>query len=521
MPTWREIRSLADIPRFHARHTPDRTALVVAGRSVTFAELDARSSAVAQALLGERMAAGARIAWLGLNSERSFEMLFGCAKARCVFCPINWRLAPAEIEQIVDDAGAELLFVGKRFADVAAALAAPRLRKVIVIDDDGDAHERYLDWRDRHAGADPPGGAAADDAAIQIYTSGTTGRAKGVVLSAGALLSTGSEDAGEMAWNGWRADDVGLLTMPCFHIAGLRWGIMGLWPGACTVVMPEFSAAGVVEAIARRRVTRLFLAPTAIRMVLDAAGKRSGDFSSLRLVWYGASPMPPELLRDAMDTLRCAFVQTYGMTETGAQATYLPPSDHVAGGARLASAGKALPGVRLRVVGGDGAELAAGAVGEICVRSPSNMLGYWRRDDETRAVLRDGWMHTGDAGYLDADGYLFIRDRIKDMIVSGGENVYSVEVENALAGHPAVAEAAVIGVPDPIWGEAVKAVVVLAPGSTASADELIAHVRQRIAAYKAPKSIDFAAALPRSSLGKVLKGSLREGYWHGRDRQVN
>jgi acyl-CoA synthetase (AMP-forming)/AMP-acid ligase II len=343
-----------------------------------------------------------------------------------------------------------------------------------------------------------------------------------VILSGGALLRTGKETDGEMAWNDWQPEDVSLLMMPCFHIAGLRWGVMGLLPGAQTVIMPEFSPDGVVAAISDYRVTRLFLAPTAIRLILQVAEKSDADFSSLKLIWYGASPMPLKLLEDAMRILKCDFVQTYGMTETGAQTTFLPPVDHdPRGNERMRSAGKALPGVQIRVVDDKGTALPPGVIGEICIKSPSNMIGYWQREEETRAVLRDGWIHSGDAGYMDADGYVYIHDRLKDMIITGGENVYSTEVENAICNHGAVAEAAVIGVPDEKWGEAVKAVIVLKRDRIVSADEIIAYTKQRIASYKAPKSVDFVDALPKNSTGKVLKKELRERYWADRHRRVN
>lgn len=521
MHTWKAIETVADIPRFHARWTPEQPALVFGDRRTTFAALDQRAAEAAASLSAEGVRPGARIAWLDLNSDCTYEMLFACAMSGLLFCPLNWRLSVCEIRDILADARVEILFVGKRFIDVATRLELPGLRKIVVIDGEWKDWESYSSWR-VCLGADPAASATApDDPAIQIYTSGTTGKPKGVVLSNHALLATGKESDGEMAWNDWSCDDVSLLTMPCFHIAGLRWGVMGLLPGATTVIMSEFSPHGVIDMIIAHRVTRLFLAPTAIRLVLQAAEGRNVDFSSLKLIWYGASPIPSDLLNRAMQVFGCGFVQTYGMTETGAQATFLPPSDHdPRGSERMYSAGKALPGVQIRIVDANDAELPAGAVGEICIKSPSNMLGYWRREAETCAVLRDGWMHSGDAGYLDADGYVYIHDRIKDMIITGGENVYSTEVENIVRSHPAVADVAVIGVPDEEWGEAVKAVVVLKPDIEASADEIITFVRHRIATYKAPKSVDFVADIPKNLAGKMQKNKLREKYWLGKRRRV-
>lgn len=521
MPDWKTIKTLAEIPHFHAHRTPERTALVFGDRRTTFAALERRCAEAAAALSAEGVRPGARVAWLDLNSDRTYEMLLACARSGAVFCPLNWRLSVSEIGEILKDADAQILFVGERFFDIADKLALPGLRKIVAIDGVREGWEPYSDWRVRHGVDAATSASAPSDPAIQIYTSGTTGRPKGVVLSNGALLTTGKESDGEMAWNDWRSDDVSLLTMPCFHIAGLRWGVMGLLPGATTVIMPEFSPDVIVDMIASRRVTRLFLAPTAIRLVLQAAEKRNADFSSLKLIWYGASPISPELLKDAMRVFGCDFVQTYGMTETGAQATFLPPADHdPRGNERMRSAGRALPGVQIRIVDEQGGALPAGAIGEICIKSPSNMIGYWRRGEETRTVLRDGWMRTGDAGCFDADGYVYFHDRIKDMIVTGGENVYSTEVEVVVGSHPAVAEVAVIGVPDEKWGEAVKAIVVLKSGVAASADEMIRYVKERIASYKAPKSVDFVDVLPKNPAGKILKNELRAKYWAGRRRLV-
>jgi long-chain acyl-CoA synthetase len=510
MHGWKGLRTLAEIPRWHARHRPDRVALICAERRTTFAELNRLASRAANGLIAEGLPPGARIAWLDVNSDRVFEMLFACAKSRTVLCPLNWRLAAAEIQSVIDDTEAEILFVGRHVFDLVEGLELPAVRKIIAVDAPHPAWESYASWRDRQGDRDPGLAGQAKDDAIQIYTSGTTGRPKGVILCSAALLLTGTEDSGEMAWNHSRPDDVALLTMPCFHIAGLRWGVMGLLPGVTTVVMPEFDPAEVVRLITTHRVTRMFLVPTAIRFVITAAENMTADFSSLRLVWYGASPMPLALLQDAMRVFDCGFIQSYGMTETSAQATFLPPEDHdPEGNPRMRSAGKCLPGVQIRVVDAAGAELGPGQIGEICIRSPSNMSGYWKRREETESVVRDGWVFTGDAGTMDEDGYVYILDRIKDMIISGGENIYPAEVENAIAGHPAVAEIAVVGVPDETWGEAVKAVVALRDGQTATAAEIIAHARKSIASYKVPKLVEFVRQLPKSASGKVLKKELR------------
>jgi long-chain acyl-CoA synthetase len=263
--------------------------------------------------------------------------------------------------------------------------------------------------------------------------------------------------------------------------------------------------------------------PTTIQMMLDYPGVSRADFASMTDFLYGASPIPLDLLQRAVDAFGCGFIQLYGMTETCGAVTYLPAADHVAGNPRMRSAGKPIPGAEIRILDPESdAERPTGVVGEICIRAPTTMRGYWKQDDETARVIREGgWVRSGDAGYLDEDGYLFIRDRVKDMVVSGGENVYPAEVENAIYGHPDVAEVAVIGVPDPKWGEAVKAVVALKPGRAPDADGIIGWARERIAGYKVPKSVDFVDALPRNASGKVLKRDLREPYWAGHERRVN
>jgi acyl-CoA synthetase (AMP-forming)/AMP-acid ligase II len=258
-----------------------------------------------------------------------------------------------------------------------------------------------------------------------------------------------------------------------------------------------------------------------ILFLLQAPQCRATDFSKLELILYGASPAPVDLIRNALKTFGCAFAQVYGLTETTGAITYLPPQDHVGRAAeRLKSCGKPMTGVEIRILDASGHELPPGEVGEVVCRTAQNMLGYWNLPEATAAAIRDGWLHTGDAGYLDGDGYLYIYDRVKDMIISG-ENVYPAEVENALFGHPAIADVAVIGVPDETWGEAVKAVVVCKPGANVSAGELIEFARARIAGFKVPRSIDFVDALPRNPSGKLLKRELRKPYWADQERQVH
>jgi len=464
------------------------------------------------------------VAWLDRNSDCYFEALFGCAKANMVMCPVNWRLAAPEVQDIITDAETEILFVGPAFFEIVEKIKnkIPGVKKIVAISGDHPEWELYADWRNKQSRDDPGRSIAGQDTAIQMYTSGTTGRPKGVLISNAALLASNVDDRDDIDWNIWCADDVSLVCMPCFHIGGTRWGLMGLIPGCTNIITSDFDPNATLSIIQEHGVTKIFLVPAAIQVILQLPASKETDFSSIKHIVYGASPIPLDLLKQALAAFKCGFVQLYGMTETTAQTTYLPPKDHESlNHERLKSAGKALPHIEVRIENQEGNILPPGDVGEICIKTPSKMSGYWKLPEETEQVIRQGWVHTGDAGYMDEDGYVYIHDRIKDMIVSGGENIYPADVEHAIFGHPAVADVAVIGVPDDKWGEAVKAIVILQDGVSASADGIIAFAKERIAAYKVPKTVDFVEQLPRNAAGKLLKKDLKARYWKGHNRLVN
>lgn len=522
----KEAKTLGEVLRFQAATRPEATAFLFEDRRTDYATFDRYASQVAQGLLAEGCAHGARIAFLDKNSDLFYELIFGCAKAGAVSVGINWRLAPPEVAYVVNDSAAEVLFVGPDFYGLVEAIEG-ELKTVKTIIAMVPGHERWAGfeaWRDGQSAEDPRCPVMAEDIAIQMYTSGTTGHPKGVQLAHEAFLAIRRLPAhDDMAWDHWTEADVSLVAMPSFHIGGAGWGVQGVWAGAKNVVLSEFEPGRVLEVIEQERISKLFIVPAAMRLCLQHPRCAETDFSSIETMLYGASPIPTDLLREAIAVFKCGFAQLYGMTETTGTATYLPPGDHDPTGQsqRMKSAGKPLPGVRVKVVGEDGTPLPPHQVGEICLASPANMTGYWNLPEATEKTLVDGFVHTGDAGYLDEDGYVYVHDRVKDMIVSGAENVYPAEVESALFGHPAIADVAVIGVPDERWGEAVKAVVVLKPEASAEADELIGFARERIAAYKCPKSVDFIDALPRNPSGKILKRELRAPYWAGYDRNVN
>ena len=496
------------------------------GRQTTFAEFDVRTNQVANALGAMGVRKGERIAYLGKNSEIYFELLLGAMKAGVVMAPVNWRLAGPEVAFIVDDSKAPTLFVGPEFVTQVRNIQPqlPDVRTVITTEGGAGEWQDFATWRDAQSGDAPKQPIDSKDIAIQLYTSGTTGKPKGAMLSHANLLNlvqSGNET--ELPeWNRWTTDDVSLVAMPIFHIGGSGWGLTGLYHGAKGVIAREFDPTKVLDFFEQSGITKLFMVPAAMQFVVRQPRARQIDFSRLKYILYGASPIPAALLKECIEVFKCGFVQMYGMTETTGTIVALQPEDHIEGLDRMRSAGKALPGIELAILDASGNCLPPGEVGEIATRSGSNMAGYWNMPEATaRTIDSDGWLRTGDAGYMDSDGYLYIHDRIKDMIISGGENIYPAEVESAICDHPDVAEAAVIGIPDDKWGEAVKAIVVMKPGKTAAATDIINFTRERIAGFKTPKTVDFLPALPRNPSGKILRRNLRDPYWVGKDRQVN
>lgn len=518
-----QLVSMADVVRQQARANGKVAAQIFQDRTTSYAALDAHASRVANGLIALGCEPGTRIGHLGKNSDYFAELLFGAAKARCVLTGVNWRLAAPEILFILKDAGVTALFVDAEYYPLVEGLlpSLPSLRTVIALDGGHGKWKGYTGWRDGQPDADPMLKTDPKEDVLQLYTSGTTGHPKGVVLSHGAYLSLFEQGLHD-GFVRWEPGDPNLIAMPYFHVAGTNWALLGFYQAATNIIVKEVDPVAILDLIEQHKVQTSFFVPAVILFLVQASAAKPRDFSSLRLVAYGASPIAEELLLKAAKIFDCGFLQFYGLTETNGAAVHLPPADHDPARGKLRAAGKPNAGIEIRVAGEDGKPAPQGEVGEVWIRGTSLMTGYWKRPDATaEAINSDGWFKSGDAGYLDEDGYLFIHDRVKDMIISGGENIYPAEVENALFSHPGVADVAVIGVPDERWGEAVKAVVVKAPGSDVTPEALIAHARERIAAYKVPKTVDFIDALPRNPTGKILKRVLREPYWKGRDRAVS
>lgn len=520
----KEMKVLGDVTRLQASENADVAAMTFEGRKTTYAQLDAHANCVANALLADGVTPDTRIGYLAKNLDSYYELLFGAAKAGAVCLPIGWRLAATEVAYILSNGQVKTLFVGAEFGDLVQEAVAQVEHEIKIIALESEGEDGFTAWRDAQSSTAPSLTIDPDQTALQLYTSGTTGRLKGVMLTHRNLLEMWvSEDAAKVSWNDWTNNDVCLVAMPLAHIAGTGWGLVSLLHSAGNVILREFDPRAVLELMVPEAITKMLVVPAALNFLIQMPGAREVDYSRLRLILYGASPIPLELLRQGMEVFGCQFCQQYGMTETCGTVVYLPPEDHdPSGNRRMRSAGVPMPGVELKIMGSDGSAQEPGVVGEIAIRSSANMAGYWQNAVATEETIDEqGWLHTGDAGYLDADGYLYINDRVKDMIISGAENIYPAEVESAIFGHPDIAEVAVIGVPDDKWGEAVKAVVALKPGAQRDTDSILEYTRANIGAFKVPKSVDFVDALPRNASGKVLKTVLREPYWVGRERRVN
>ena len=503
---------------------PESIATVCGGRRHTVKELGARVAKLGGALQRLGVRDGARVGVLAQNADRYYEVFLGVFWAGGSVNPVNIRWSPAEIAYSLDDCDTQILIVDEMFAGLANDLRArSRSLRTVIFAGDGEAPRDMLCYEAILDAAPPIADAhrAGDDLAAVLYTGGTTGFPKGVMLSQANLYANALNLIAERCAS---EDSVVLVATPMFHVAGVNLTLGVALAGGRHVFIPAYSPEAVLEAIARERVTLVFLVPTMIQMLLDHPGAGEYDLSSLKCVMYGASPISEALLERAMAALPgIEFAQAYGMTELASVATVLQPYYHSAGRAagKLRSAGRATFFTEVRIVDREGHEVPRGTVGEIAVRGPGVMLGYWNKPAETASAVRCGWMHTGDGGYMDAEGFVFVVDRMKDMIVTGGENVYSAEVENALASHPAVALCAVIGVPDDKWGERVHAVVLLRPGARAGEEELRAHCKGLIAGYKAPRTVELRDALPISGAGKILKRELRAEHWPRGERGVS
>jgi acyl-CoA synthetase (AMP-forming)/AMP-acid ligase II len=514
---------LGDLIKRNAALHGDRPGLVFEGLRYTHRQFAHRVYRAANALLDRGIRPQERVAMLSRNRSEILETFGAGEVAGFISVNINQRLSIPEVEDICLDAQPAALLYEPEFAEAAEAMRAkvPSLRLFMRFGNNAGP-ESYEAALAAASDAEPTVRASSEDIAYLIYTSGTTGKPKGVMYNHGAMLEAARTLSHE---SGALEPVTALIVMPLFHVGARIESFGFLYLGGTIVLHRVFDAVTVLETIQRERITAMHLAPIMIQRMLEVPNRESFDLRTLQCVHYASAPMPVPLLRRAIAAFGPVFHQVYGMTEC-LGGTTLKAHDHKLEGderevARLASAGQPYSGTELRIVRMDGSDADRDEIGEILIKSLATMKGYWNNTAATIETLRDGWMHTQDLGRLDGDGFLYVVDRKKDMIISGGENIYSWEVEEALRHHPAVAEVAVIAVPDPEWGEAVKACVVLREGMCAGQDELIAHCRSRIASYKKPRSVEFVAALPRLFNGKIDKKALRTPYWNRQERQVS
>ncbi len=507
-------RFLGDILAHWARERPDQVAFTFGDTKRTWAEFDERVRQLSAALAEAGIGKGDRVAFVDKNHPGCLETTFAAAGLGAANAVVNWRLSGDELAYVLADSGARVIFVGAELMPAVEAIRdrLPAVERLIVVGGDVDEFEAFL--------AAEPGVTAdvdEDDGALILYTSGTTGFPKGAVLTHRSILAHGAAvgEAFPMA-----DGDVNLVAMPLFHVGGSCYAVVGFLSGQPTYMTREPDAVSLGGALAAG-VTHAFLVPAVVAGIVQAGEQAIKAFSHFKYLGYGASPMPLPLLRTVLAAWpETKFVQVYGMTELSGAVTALQPEPHrdASHPERLASAGTALSGVDIKIV--DPVTLEDAEVGEVWIRTEQRMAGYFGKPEATAETIVDGWVRSGDVGRLDDGGFLFLEDRVKDMIITGGENVYSPEVERVLAEYPGVAEVAVIGVPDERWGEQIKAVVAPLPGEQLDVEKIIEFCRERLAHFKCPRSIDVLEALPRNATGKILKRNLREPYWRDQSRNV-
>ena len=522
------MRNIADVLRINARYYPNKRAVIDSPKEFTWKEVDNRVNRLANALMGMGCKKGDRVAILAYNTSEYIEIVFACAKAGLIFVPLNFRLSPREIRYILEDSAPGTLVFGEEFADVVSELRPSFALNYICIGEDCKWATAYEGLIQTGSYEEPQSGMISEDDPAEIfYTSGTTGLAKGVVHSHRARLEGALTCVidGEVNY-----DDVYLLNVPALcHAAGWVWTLATAYVGASVVIskLRGFDPETILRTIQEYSITTLQMVPVTIMELIEFPDIDKYDFSSLRMIFYATAPMPPGPLRKAIGIFGNIFMQPYGLTETGPGVTCLRKREHSIGSLtdeeaekRLKSCGRPCYGKSVRIVDENDQEVPPHTVGEITVKSTDMMTAYWNNGEETRKTIRDGWIYTGDLATYDEDYFIYLVDRKKDMIISGGLNIYPAEVERVLYEHPAVSQCAVIGVPNDRWGEEVKAFVVLREGQDATEDEIIRFCKDSMASYKKPRSVEFLDELPRNPQGKILKRVLREKYWKDRERNI-
>lgn len=511
-------------PEYYARNFPNNPLLTLEGETTSYGQFNTLANQLANGLLSLGVTRGDRVCIMGENSLEHLLLCMAAAKSGAVMVSLNYRLAPAELNYIINDANAKaLLILDAAFYSTLEAMRAGLPANIQLVTRGVAESIDWESWLSEQKSSAPDCSVSPDDAVLQLYTSGTTGHPKGVVSNHRNFLAEYTMNTTFMPSRPGpgQAD---LICAPFFHIGGLGSAMISLLAGTEIILHRAFDPAAVVDALEQHPISSVFMVPAMIMAVLSLPGIENRDFSKLNTIYYGASPISESVLRRAMEVFGSDFLQMYGMTETTGTVVNLTPADHARAldgqPELLQSCGRPSVGTQIRIMDLQANECRTGEVGEIWVKSDTNMQSYYNMPEETAKNLTDGWVHTGDAGYLDDEGYLYLKDRMKDMVVSGGENIYPVEVENTIANMAAVADVAVIGIPDEKYGEALLAFVVVQPGEKLELDDMIAFCREHIAGYKIPRKLEIIAEMPRNPSGKILKKELRKPFWEGIERNI-
>ena len=515
-----ENQTIQELFEWRFERTPKAVAHKFLDRETTYEELNIYSNQIANGLINLGCKSDSRIAYYGKNSDYFFEFLIGTLKSNTVAVGVNWRLAPPEVSYVLNDSKSEVLFVGEEFYPIIDQILEdlPNVKKVIAVDGNHTKYEDFITWRDSQDNLSTGLKSSDQDDILQLYTSGTTGHPKGVQLTNRNFAAANESIDGIVPFE---EGTTNLVCMPGYHVAGTNWGIWGYIFGCRNIIIADIDPGLILELIEQEKIRSTLFVPAVILFLISHPNALTTDYSSLNFVLYGASPIADDTILKAKEIMQCDLYQVYGLTETTGAITIMMPEDHDPKKGKLRSCGKALKGVELKIVDENGKDLKTGEIGEVISKSDLNMKGYWNKPDATKESIVNGWFYSGDAGFFDDEGYLFIHDRVKDMIVSGGENIYPAEVENALMSHKEILDAAVVGIPDDKWGESVIGFVVIEESTNLSEVEIISYARTQIAAYKCPKSIEFIKELPRNPSGKILRRELRDPYWEGIDRKVS